>query len=100
MATFFRLDAWVKDPLGRAIAGAQAYLCGQPANVPSTITSTSYPSPQQSLYADPEGQTPLSQPVSSDGYGHVYLYAAPGVYTLLIYTSGALQNSYTDQLLG
>jgi len=62
--TFFRSDGWVKTVLGQAIAGAQIYVCAQPAD-----TSYVPPLPEVQLYADAGGVTPLSQPVISDGLG-------------------------------
>ena len=94
--SYFRTDGWVKTPLGPAIPGAQVYVCTQPAT-----TSTAPPFPLASLFADPFGQTPLSQPIYTDGFGHYDFYVAAGTYTLVVANSGGLiQQVYPDQSIG
>jgi hypothetical protein len=96
MANFFRTDAWVKAANGPAIAGAQVFVVGQPANVPSSLTPSN-PSPLLQVYADVNGLLPLTQPVIADGFGHVSFYVATGPFTLAVYFNGILQNYYPDQ---
>jgi hypothetical protein len=94
MATYYRRDDWVTDALGNAIAGASVYVCSQPAT-----TSTIPPSPLVQLYADPNGVTPLTQPVLTDGYGHAFYYTEQGIYTVL-YSSPQIQEVIlTDQVI-
>jgi len=95
MANFFRNDGWVKSPLGQALAGAQVYVCNQPAN-----TTWVPPSPLVSIFSDPSGLVPITQPIISDGFGHYSFYAAPGLYTVIVVTGGRIQQVYPDQSLG
>lgn len=109
MATplFFRSDLFIKSALGPAIPGAQVYVCGQPANtvqakIPGTqnLDPSWTPSPQQQLYSDASGMSPLSQPVITDGFGHCYFYVTPGTYTIVVMNSGRVQQVYADQSIG
>lgn len=95
MNNFFRNDGWVKSPLGQALAGAQVYVCNQPAN-----TTWVPPSPLVSIFSDPSGLVPITQPIISDGFGHYSFYAAPGLYTVIVVTGGRIQQVYPDQSLG
>jgi hypothetical protein len=81
MSTFYRSDQWVTDALGNAIAGASVAFCSQPA-----VTSTQPPSPLIQLYADSAGVTPITNPLSTDGYGHAFAYMAAGTYTVVTYS--------------
>lgn len=94
MATFFRMDGWVKTTQGVAVPGAKVYIINQPAN------TTFPPSPLANIYADSAGLFPLSQPVITDGFGHYNFYALPGLYTVAVYIGNTLQQVYQDQLLG
>lgn len=94
MATFFRIDGWVKTTQGVAVPGAKVYVLAQPANLPYP------PSPLISTYSDSAGLFPLLQPIITDGFGHYNFYAAPGQYTIAVYIGTALQQVYTDQLVG
>lgn len=77
-----RDDRYVTDAQGRALAGALVYWCLQPA----TVESTPPPSPLAGIFTDLTGDTPLAQPVVTDGFGHAYVYMNPGVlYTIAIY---------------
>lgn len=64
-----RDDRWLSDGLGRALAGAQVYWCTQPAS-----TADNPPSPLATIYTDLSGDTPITQPVITDGFGHAYAY--------------------------
>ena len=90
--TLARYDTWVRSVPGQAAAGAQVYICTQPAT-----TSSVPPTPLASLFADPLGVTPLTQPLVCDGFGHAYCYAAIGVYTVVVVTGGIVQQVYPDQ---
>lgn len=94
--SYFRSDVWVKAANGGAIPGCQVYVLSQPANLPRTNTPTA-PNPQIQVYADVNGLVPLSQPIFTDGFGHVDFYLSGGPYTLAVYLGGTLQNSYADQ---
>jgi hypothetical protein len=97
MATnYFRADGWVKSANGQAIAGAQIYVCSpQPANI-----GTVPPSPLATIYSDPLGADPITQPIIADGFGHYDFYALPMLYTLVIVNTGIEQVYYPDQSLG
>ena len=92
---YFRNDGWVKSPLGQAIAGAQIYVCSQPADVAFLP-----PMPEVQLYADPAGVTPLAQPVITDGFGHYDFYVPYGTYTVVVVNGGNIQQVYPDQTIG
>lgn len=93
--TNFRSDGWVKSALGQAIAGAQIYVCSQPADVAFVP-----PLPQIPLFADAAGSTPLAQPVITDGFGHYDFYVPYGTYTVAVVNGGNIQQVYTDQTIG
>jgi len=76
-----RDDRWIADALGRALAGAQVYWCTQPAS-----TAANPPSPLATVYTDITGDTPVTQPVLSDGLGHAFAYMTTGVlYTVVVW---------------
>lgn len=101
MATYFRKDGWVKSAVGPAVPGAQVFVCEQPANVPLSLTSSvPTPTPLASLFSDPNGLVPITQPIITDGFGHYNYYTLPGVYTEVIYLSSVLQQTYPDQSVG
>jgi hypothetical protein len=77
---FARFDGTIENAVGYAIAGAQVFVCTQPAS-----TGSIPPSPLATLYADPLGATPLANPVTSDGDGNFFFYVAPGVYTFVYF---------------
>ena len=87
MATYFRRDDWVQDALGNALSGANVWVTSQASN-PAHFTKTGLvpPSPLVQIYGDAFGMTPLTQPVQTDGYGHVFYYVASGTYTITYYS--------------
>ena len=90
-----RVDSWVKTAMGPAVAGSSLYLCSQPANIGSVP-----PSPLVAIFQDAKGITPWPNNVAiCDGFGHAALYAAPGLYTLVVVYGGLVQQVYTDQLV-
>lgn len=93
--TFFRSDGWVKAATGAAIPGAQVYLAQQPANV-----AFAPPSPLQSIFSDPNGLVPITQPIITDGFGHYDFYVTPGTYTLVVALNSVIQQVYSDQSIG
>lgn len=99
MSVLFRSDGWVKSVQGPAVPGAQIFVCTQPANAPSSLVPVS-PSPQASVFSDPGGLVPVTQPIITDGFGHYSFYATAGIYTVLVYQNGLLQQTYPDQSVG
>jgi hypothetical protein len=73
-----RDDRWVTDALGRALAGASAFYCLQPAT-----TTTVPPSPLATVYSDLAGDA-IAQPLITDGFGHSIAYLDDSVlYTVM-----------------
>lgn len=95
MASFFRMDGWIKTAQGPAIPGAQIYVCTQPAN-----TLSAPPSPLASIFSDVNGLSPVTQPLAADGFGHYDFYALAGAYTVVVVIGGLIQQVYPDQSLG
>lgn len=93
--TIFRSDGWVKSVQGQAIAGAQIFVCTQPADV--TFVP---PEPLATIYSDPAGLLPITQPIFTDGFGHYDFYVAVGTYTVVVVTGGKIQQVYPDQTIG
>jgi hypothetical protein len=92
MPSYFRYDTWVKTAQGPAVAGAQIYVCGQPANV-----ATAPPSPLSLIYADNAGLVPIIQPILTDGFGHADFYVLAGTYTVVVAYGAVIQQVYPDQ---
>src|ERR1700693_6001495 len=93
--TYFRSDGWVKAVTGQAVPGAQVYVATQPANI-----ATAPPSPLATIYSDPNGLVPITQPILTDGFGHYDFYVLPGTYTVMIALNGVVQQVYPDQSIG
>jgi hypothetical protein len=99
--TYFRSDGWVKAATGQAVPGSQVFLCTQPANVPTGLSAaTPTPTPLVTIYSDPNGLVPITQPILTDGFGHYDFYVLAGTYTLVVYLSSVLQQQYPDQSYG
>lgn len=94
MSTYYRYDSWTTDALGNAIAGANVAICSQPA-----VTSTQPPSPLVPLYADSNGITPITNPLTTDGYGHAFAYMASGTYTVVTYSPQIATVILEDQVV-
>jgi hypothetical protein len=92
---FYRNDGWVKSPQGQALAGAQIFVCTQPANVTALP-----PSLLATVYSDPEGLFPITQPIYTDGFGHYNFYALPGLYTIVVGWAGLVNYVLPDQSIG
>lgn len=76
--SFGRRDDWLSDAQGNALAGAQVYICNQPAD-----TTTVPPSPLASVYSD-SGGTPASNPQITNGFGQATEYLdATQLFTLV-----------------
>lgn len=94
MATFYRADGWVKSVQGQAIAGAQIFVCLQPADFAFLP-----PTPLASIFSDPQGFSPVAQPLITDGFGHYEYYAASNTpYTEVVVNGGRVQVAYQDQV--
>lgn len=94
-----RAEITTQDGLGRALAGAAVYWLLQPATVPVSQP----PSPLATVYTDITGDTPLTQPILTDGFGYAYCYLDDTVlYTLAIYHPlfGTNPLVYPDQAYG
>jgi len=91
-----RYDLWVKDRLGRGVAGAQIFVCSN--SHPNT--STYPPSPLVPIYYDLGGLNPISEPLYTDNFGHGAFYVAPGTYTIVISVNNTITEAYPDQTIG
>ncbi len=89
-----RFDTFARSVVGPSAAGAQVYLCLQPA-----VTSSIPPAPLASLYADPLGVTPISQPLVCDGFGHASCYVSSGTFTEVVVYGGQQVQVYPDQFI-
>lgn len=89
---FFRKDVFLINYWGdQALAGAQVYVCNQPADASSIP-----PVPLATIYADSIG-TALPQPVLLDGQGNGFYYAAEGLYTEVYVFQGRVVRVLPDQ---
>jgi hypothetical protein len=85
MPTLIRRDDWITDSMGNVVTGVNVYVCTQPSN-----THITPPSPLAAIYSDPLNADPITQPLCSDGAGHVEFYCAPSIVTI-VYTSPQIQ---------
>jgi hypothetical protein len=76
----FRLQGSINSAQGPALNGVLIYVCTQPAS-----TGSIPPSPLASIFTDATGGTPLANPITSDGLGNWFFYAAAGTYTLVLF---------------
>jgi hypothetical protein len=90
----FRFDGIVINAIGQALPGVLVYVCTQPAT-----TTAIPPSPLASLFTDSTGATPLANPITVDGNGNFFFYAASAFYTLVYHDpSGRIPDQiYPDQ---
>jgi hypothetical protein len=67
------------------LGGISVYVCNQPsnANQANPLSTVIPPAPLATVYANEAG-APLANPVITDGNGHYYFYAAPGLYDIVI----------------
>jgi hypothetical protein len=77
-----RDDRTILDALGRALSGAACFWCApQPA-----VTTTFPPSPLAPVFTDTTGDTPITQPVLSDGFGAAHVYIDDGsLFTFVVF---------------
>jgi hypothetical protein len=89
-----RKDDIVLGPRGTPVAGATVAVCTQPAT-----TTTKPCSPLASLFSDSALTQALANPLAADGLGNYHFYAAPGKYTLQIYSSQLSTTVIPDVIL-
>jgi hypothetical protein len=77
--SFFRYDFTVQNAVGEAIPGVQVYILTQPAD-----TTDFPPSPLATIFSDSIG-TALANPITTDGNGNGFFYAAQGTYTVFYF---------------
>lgn len=80
MAQYVRYDGIAIGDRGTPVGGASVAVCTQPAS-----TGTQPCSPLASLFSTTSGTT-LANPVTADPLGNFHFYAAPGLYTIQIYS--------------
>lgn len=95
MAFCFRNEGWVRSAHGPAIRGASVYVCTQPAS-----TENVPPTPLASIFSDPKGLVPITQPLLTSGLGHYFFYAAAGFYTVVTSLGPGNKTIYPDQTVG
>ena len=95
MPAWYRLDGTVRNAQGYALSGVQVYVCLQPL-----ISMNIPPAPLAPLASDSSG-THLANPVFTDGQGNFFFYAAPGLYTVILYDpDGRIPTTtFADQLV-
>lgn len=98
-AQFTRGDFSLSTATGQAVSGAQVYILGQPANT-STFT------PLTSVFGSPTGSGTalcggssgvISDPLTTDQFGHACGYVSPGTYTVCYVSSRTATQCYPDQ---
>jgi hypothetical protein len=89
-----RVQNSVLNGVSRPVPGAKVAVLTQPAT-----TSTQPGSPLASIFLDPAGTQPATNPVLTDGLGNYSFYVAPGVYTLQIYGNGVVTSNNPNQLV-
>jgi hypothetical protein len=88
MPTFYRRDDEVHNGLGQAMPNIAVTYYTQPGGTLATI------------YADPIGTIPISNPQYTNGQGQAAAYMAAGTYTVT-YSGAQIQTGiYPDQIVG
>lgn len=88
MATYYRRDDDVQNGLGEAMPNIAVTYLTQPGGALATV------------YADPAGATPISNPQYTNGLGQTVAYMAAGTYTV-VYSGAQIQTlTYSDQIIG
>jgi hypothetical protein len=81
----------LQTAMGQAVPGAQVYFLTQPANT-STLT------PLATVYSNSAGTGgPVTQPLTTNGFGECSAYLAQGVYTVVYISQYTGQLNYVDQ---
>jgi len=89
--TYARMDFSLQNAQGQAIAGATVNVYTQAACGAASSGTLA------TLYSTATG-TSLSQPLSTDGFGHAYAYMASGCYTVVYYSQYTGTLTYQDQV--
>jgi hypothetical protein len=89
-----RKDDVVFGPTGRPMAGASVAICTEPATTTTTPCST-----LAALYSNSALTQSIANPLSTDGLGNYFFYAAPGKYTIQIYGPGITTRILPDVIL-
>jgi len=94
----FRFDGIVINAIGEALPGVLVYVCTQPNSI-DPDDPTIPPTPLASLFTDATGGTSATNPVTVNGNGNFYFYAASAFYTLVYHDpSGRIPDQvYPDQ---
>ena len=90
-AQYGRMDFSLQSAQGQAVAGATVNVyaqpsCGAPFSGPATI------------YPSATGGTPLTQPLSTDGFGSAFAYAPTGCYTVVYFSPFTGTRTFVDQV--
>lgn len=80
----YRYDGVIRNAVGYCVPGVEVYVVTQPNSVNLTDPSIP-PSPLASLFTDSTGATSLANPVTTDGNGNFFFYAATAAYTLVYF---------------
>lgn len=80
----FRFDGTWNFAIGGAVAGGVVYVATQPNSINPT-TPVIPPTPLANIFTDATGGTALANPVTVDGNGNFFFYAATGTYTLVYF---------------
>ncbi|HZP06803.1 MAG TPA: hypothetical protein VFB43_18025 [Terracidiphilus sp.] len=90
-AQYGRMDFSLQSAQGQAIAGATVNVYTQPScGAAAGGLATLYPAAT--------GGTPLTQPLSTDGFGSAFAYAAPGCYTVVYFSQFTGTRTFADQV--
>lgn len=92
---FWRIDWTAQTAYGLALAGAQVFVCTQPA-----VTTAVPPTPLASLFTDSTGATPLANPLVCNGFGQASGYVSAGTYTVVVVNNGLIVGVFPDQSFG
>jgi len=87
-----RKDDVIINAQGRPLGGATVRVC--------TSAATGQPcTPLANIYSDQELTQALANPLTSDGLGNYFFYAAPGRYTIEISGAGLIPKQFQDVIL-
>ena len=87
MATYYRRDDDVQNGLGEAMPNIAVTYLTQPDGALATV------------YADPAGATPISNPQYTNGLGQTVAYMAAGTYTV-VYSGAQIQTlTYSEMCI-
>lgn len=89
-AQYGRMDFQLQSAQGQAIAGATVSVYAQPA------CGSAY-SGLATVYPAATGGTPVSNPLTTDGFGEAHGYVAAGCYTVVYFSQFTGTRTFTDQ---